>query len=78
MNSRPPDILQALIRNDEDRFLAECIEIPVTAEGGSLEESVINLKRAVSAYLAEHDHRKLGYAEYPRLVITQSTCRWKP
>jgi len=43
----------AVIRKEEDIFVAECPEIGTVSQGYSLDEAILNLKEATELYLEE-------------------------
>lgn len=43
----------AVIRKEEDIYVAECPEVGTTSQGYSIEEAVANLKEATELYLEE-------------------------
>ena len=43
----------AIIRKEEDLYVAECPEVGTVSQGGSVEEAVLNLKEATELYLEE-------------------------
>lgn len=43
----------ALIRKEEDQFVALCPEVDVASQGYTIEEALANLKEAVELYLEE-------------------------
>lgn len=46
-------ILTAIIRKEEDWFVAECPEVGTASQGTSVEEVLANLKEATEVYLDE-------------------------
>ncbi len=45
--------LTAVIRRDEDMYVAECPEVGTASQGKTIEEAVKNLKEATELYLEE-------------------------
>jgi len=45
--------LIAVIRRDEDMYVAECPEVGTASQGKTIEEAVKNLKEATELYLEE-------------------------
>ena len=58
----------AVFRSDE-HFVANCLEVAVTTQGCSLEETLDNLRDAVSLHLADEDLRDLGLIDNPGLSV---------
>jgi len=46
-------ILTAIIRKEEDMYVAECPEVGTVSQGKTVEEAVQNLKEATELYLEE-------------------------
>lgn len=62
--------IKAFIRKGEKYYVAECLEIPVVTQGKTLDETVGNLREAVSLHLEGEDLQELGLAPNPTLIIT--------
>lgn len=46
-------IFSAVLRKEEDMFIAECPEVGTISQGKNIEEALINLKEATELYLDE-------------------------
>ncbi|GLW92462.1 hypothetical protein Aglo03_32780 [Actinokineospora globicatena] len=46
-------ILTAAVHQEEDWFIAQCLEVDVASQGASIAEALGNLREAVELYLAE-------------------------
>jgi len=64
------DTIHAVVRKDEAVYVAECLEVAVVTQGGTLDEVVQNLQHAVTLHLEGEDLAALGVAEHPRLQLT--------
>jgi predicted RNase H-like HicB family nuclease len=62
--------IKAFIRKGEKHYVAECLEIPVVTQGKTIDETVDNLREAVSLHLEGEDLTELGLAPNPTLVVT--------
>jgi len=63
--------IKAVIRlGEESGYVAECLEIAVVTQGGTLDEVVGNLKEAVELHLEGEDLAALGLAPQPTILIT--------
>ena len=63
--------VHAHIHQGEDGFyVAECVQIPVTSQGRTLDETMANLQEAVALHLEGEDLAALGLAPDPSLVVT--------
>lgn len=50
--------LTAMIRKEEDMFVAECPEVGTVSQGHTIEEALSNLKEATELYLEEFPLKK--------------------
>jgi predicted RNase H-like HicB family nuclease len=62
--------IKAFIRKGETHYVAECLEIPVVTQGKTIDETVDNLKEAVSLHLEDEDLSEFGLAPNPTLIVT--------
>lgn len=63
--------VHAHIHQGEDGFyVAECVQIPVTTQGRTLDETMANLREAVALHLEGEDLAALGFTPAPSLVVT--------
>jgi len=63
--------IRAAIRpGEQSGYVAECVEIPVVTQGGSLDETVANLREAVELHLDGADLAEMGLAANPTVVVT--------
>ena len=46
-------VLTAVIRKEEDMYIAECQEIGTVSQGRTIEDAIKNLKEATELYLEE-------------------------
>ena len=55
--------IKAVIRpGEQSGYVAECLEIPVITQGGTLDEVVANLKEAIELHLDGEDLAEMGLA----------------
>jgi predicted RNase H-like HicB family nuclease len=47
----------AAVHQEEDWYIARCLELDVASQGESVEEALTNLREAVELYLAEVQQR---------------------
>ena len=45
--------LTAAVHQEEEWYIARCLELDVASQGESLEQALVNLREAVEAYLEE-------------------------
>ncbi len=50
-----PRTLTAAVHQEEDWYVAQCLEVDVASQGRTIEEALANLSEAVSLYLEELD-----------------------
>jgi len=63
--------VHAVLRSGEESgYVAECMEIAVVTQGLTIDETVQNLKEAVSLHLEGGNVADFGLREQPTLVIT--------
>ncbi len=63
--------IHAVVRpGDERGFVAECTEIAVVTQGDTLDETIANLREAVSLHLEDEDLEALGLAPSPVVVVS--------
>ena len=66
----PQHAVKAIIRKGENFYVAECVEIAVVTQGKTLDETVSNLREAVSLHLEGEDLAQFGLAADPWILIT--------
>jgi len=63
--------VKAVVRPGEEfGWVAECVELPVVTQGGTLDEIAANLREAVALHLEGEDLEALGLARDPFLLVT--------
>ena len=63
--------IKAVIRaGEQSGFVAECVEIPVVTQGGTLDETITNLRETVQLHLEGEDLTEAGLAANPTVVVT--------
>lgn len=62
--------IKAFVRKGEDYYIAECLNIAVATQGKTLDETIANLKEAVSLHLENEDLSEFGLASNPILLVT--------
>ncbi len=61
----------AVIRpGEQSGFVAECLEIAVTTQGASLDETAGNLREAIALHLDGEDLAELGFAVNPAILLS--------
>ena len=63
--------IKAVVRHGEQSgYVAECVEIPVVTQGGTLDEVTENLRQAVALHLDGEDLSELGLAPNPKIIVS--------
>ena len=63
--------IKAAIRaGEQSGYVAACLEIPVVAQGQTLDEVARNLLEAVELHLDGEDLAELGLAPSPNILVT--------
>ena len=63
------DTIHAVISKSDNLFVAECLEIAVVTQGRTVDESLANLREAVTLHLEGEDLEEMGLSERPRLSV---------
>ena len=53
-------IFTAVLYNEDDTYVAECMEVGTVSQGNTIEESIKNLKEATELYLDEFSLKEVG------------------
>ena len=64
------NITATIRRGDQSGFVGECLEIPVVTQGATVDETLENLREAVSLHLEGEDPSDFGLRERPTLLVT--------
>lgn len=62
--------IKAYLYKGEKYYIADCVDLPVTTQGRTLDEALKNLQEAVSLHLEGEDLESLGFAEDPSILVT--------
>ena len=62
--------IKAVIRRGDTHYVAQCLEIGVVTQGNTLDETLDNLREAVSLHLEGEDLAELGLAPDPSILVT--------
>ena len=62
--------IKAFVRRGDTHYVAECLEISVVTQGGTLDETIANLQEAVALHLEGEDPADFGLAPNPTLLVT--------
>lgn len=67
------DVIHVLVSTSAGVLVAECLEVAVVTQGRTLDETVANLRDAITLHLEDGDARRLGLTARPRLLLTFET-----
>lgn len=73
MNPLQQNIYAYIRLDEEESYVAECMEIAVVTQGKTLDEVSQNLVEAVSLHLEGEDLAGFGLVAQPPLAVTVST-----
>ena len=62
--------IKAVIWKGESWYVAECVEIAVVTQGATVDETIENLREAVSLHLEGEDLEVMGLAPNPTILVT--------
>jgi predicted RNase H-like HicB family nuclease len=65
--------LTAVIRKEEDMYIAECLEVGTVSQGPTIEEATRNLKEATELYLEEFPLKSTERSFITTLEVTAET-----
>jgi predicted RNase H-like HicB family nuclease len=54
----------------ESGFVAECYDLPVSAQGESLDQVIDEIQAAIDDYLASNDPPQFGISPKPEVIVT--------
>ncbi len=63
--------LTAVIRKEEDMYVAECPEVGTASQGKTIEEATRNLKEATELYLEEFPLERKGRSIITTFEVTE-------
>jgi hypothetical protein len=64
------DTAHAVVSRDTGWYVAECLEVPVIAQGRTLDELVVALRTGIERRLDTDDPTRFGLTRSPRVVLT--------
>jgi predicted RNase H-like HicB family nuclease len=64
------DVIHGVIHLDQNTFVAECLEVAVVTQGGTLDEVVKNLNDALALHLEGEDLATFGLSSHLRLQLS--------
>jgi predicted RNase H-like HicB family nuclease len=63
-------VIKAFINKGDRYFIAECVDLPVVTQGKTIDETIENLKEALSLHLQDENFSELGFVPNPGLFIS--------
>ena len=64
------DTAHAVLSRDMGWYVAECLEVPVIAQGNTLDEVVLALRTGIERRLSSDDPGRFGLTRSPRVMLT--------
>jgi predicted RNase H-like HicB family nuclease len=71
MDMPTPRTFTAAVHQEEDWYIAQCLELDVASQGQSIPEALSNLTEAVGLYLEEVDEPQLHVTATPLVTSFQ-------
>jgi len=62
--------IKVFVHKGDNYYIAECLEIAVVTQGKTLDETMANLKEAVSLHLEDEDPSDFDLVPNPSLLVT--------
>lgn len=63
-------IIQVRIFRGDQKYVAECLDLPVVTEGDTLDELASNIREAIGLHLEGENLAELGLAPDPTILAT--------
>lgn len=63
-------VIKVYINKGDKQYVAECVDIPVVTQGKTLDETIENLKEAISLHFENEDIAELGFVPNPGIFIS--------
>ena len=63
-------LIQAHVKKGETHYVAECANLSVVTQGKTLDETIANLREAVSLHLEGENLEDFGLVPDPTLLVT--------
>jgi predicted RNase H-like HicB family nuclease len=64
------DTIHAIITKDGETYVADCHEVAVVTQGRTIDETLTNLREAVTLHLEGEDLRTMGLADVRRIHVS--------
>ena len=62
--------IQVRIFRGDEKYVAECLDLPVVTEGDTLDELASNIREAIGLHLEGEDLAELGLSRDPTILAT--------
>jgi predicted RNase H-like HicB family nuclease len=62
-------IIHFIISKGETQYVADCVELPIVTQGKTLDDTVFNIKEALSLHLEDEDFESLSISSSPAISI---------
>jgi len=64
-------IFTAIIKSEDDAYVALCPELDIASQGGSIEDALAHLREAVDLFLQAADHEEVLERRRGHIFVTQ-------
>lgn len=62
-------IIQFKIYKGENRYVGECVDLPIVTQGDTIDEVTANIKEALDLHLQDEDLVQLDIAPHPSVLV---------
>jgi predicted RNase H-like HicB family nuclease len=62
--------IQVRIFRGDQKYVAECLDLPVVTEASTLDELAVNIREAIALHLEGEDLAAMGLSDDPAILAT--------
>ena len=62
--------IHAVLFRGDRYFVADCLEVPITTQGLTVDEALSNLREAVALHVEDEDLEEVGLVRNPTISVT--------
>ena len=62
--------IQVRMSKGERQLVAECLDLPVVTQAGTLDELAANIREAIAPHIEGEDLSELGFSSNPTILAT--------
>lgn len=63
-------VVYVYVHRAESGFLAECYDLPLSAQSESLDQAIDEIQASIGDYLTNNDPLQFGIAPNPEVIVT--------